>query len=99
MCLISTKSPCHIARAVLLNISRAVTQLIVWAFQKTNVHEILLVGGVSSNSLIRQRLIEELPNLNLYFAAPSYCVDNALGAALYCGLRYLGKDYFGNVLT
>lgn len=88
-----------IAKAVLLNIGRTTIKLIKWAVEQTNTTEVLLVGGVIANSLIKDMLKEKLPNLQLYFAAPSYSRDNAVGAAIYCGLSHQGENYSGNFLS
>ncbi|NMB39123.1 MAG: O-sialoglycoprotein endopeptidase [Firmicutes bacterium] len=96
MRMLEIESHADIARAVLLNISRTVTKLINWAAEKTGVKQVLLVGGVCANLIIRQELQLRLPNLDLYFAAPGRSVDNAFGAALFCGLCYRGESFFGN---
>jgi len=58
--------------------------------------EILLVGGVSSNRLIREKLPERLhkmdPRIKLYFATPDLSRDNAVGTAL------LGLKQYKNLL-
>ncbi len=77
------KNQADIAKAVLLNIARTVEKLISWATQTTKVKQVLLVGGVCANSLIRNQLSERLPQLQLYFAQPNLSVDNAVGAAVY----------------
>lgn len=97
--MLKTESPADVARAVLLNISRTIAKLINWAVMKTDVKQVLLVGGVSANSIIRQELQLRIPNLDLYFAAPGRSVDNAFGAALFCGLCYRGESFFGNLFV
>lgn len=68
-------------------LSDTLLEWIRWAAEKTDCRELLIVGGVAANQLIRQRLRAELPQWNLYFAEPAYSVDNAYGAAYYAALR------------
>lgn len=51
------------------------------AMAETGLHEVLIVGGVAANLLIRERLRSRL-RANLSFAAPRFSVDNAVGVAL-----------------
>ncbi|EOD01729.1 endopeptidase [Caldisalinibacter kiritimatiensis] len=53
-----------------------------------NIKDILIIGGVASNSIIRRILIENIQNKNIgniYFPESKYCTDSAIGIA------YLGK--------
>lgn len=88
-----------IAKAVLLNVGRSTVKLIKWAVEETKTTEVLLVGGVIANSLIKDLLREKFPKLKLYFAEPSYSRDNAVGAAIYCGLSHQGENYSSNFLS
>lgn len=45
-----------------------------------NLHRVLIVGGVASNALIREGLINSL-DADVYFAKSEYSTDNAVGAA------------------
>lgn len=53
---------------------------------KTGIRDVLLVGGVMANSLIKERLLERLEHpavgLKLYFAPPALSTDNAVGVAM-----------------
>ena len=55
-----------------------------------------MVGGVSSNSIIRQHLEKRLNKLDssirLFFANPDLSKDNAVGVAL-LGLKKYNADY------
>jgi N6-L-threonylcarbamoyladenine synthase len=42
----------------------------------------LAVGGVAGNLFIRQRLQKKLPSWQIFFAAPEYASDNAVGLAV-----------------
>lgn len=94
---IGSEHPADISKAVLLNISRTIIKLIDWAVGKTGLNQVLVVGGVAANLIIRQMLLERLPKLELFFAEPAFSRDNSLGAALYCGLSYCGQEFYGNV--
>lgn len=74
------------ARTCLLSISRTLVKWIRWAEQQTDCWELLIVGGVAANSLIRRELRRRLPHWKFYFASPAHSVDNALGAAYYAAL-------------
>ena len=50
-------------------------------FQKTE--NVLFVGGVASNTLLRQYFKEQI-NAHVYFASPELSCDNAVGIAEFC---------------
>ncbi len=50
------------------------------AIKETNTHNILVVGGVASNGIIRQGLTEQLDG-EVHFAKTEYSTDNAVGIA------------------
>ena len=85
--MIGQVEPEVLALSCLKAISRTLVKWIKWAETRTKCRELLLVGGVASNQLIRRELAEELPNWRLYYAEPRYSVDNALGSAYYAALR------------
>lgn len=74
-----------VARAVFRSIAKALEKILRPAVLTTGLNEILLVGGVASNSLIRERLIERLEHpavgARLFFAPPHLSTDNAVGIA------------------
>lgn len=74
------------ARACFTSIARTLVKWIRWAEKKGASRELLVVGGVAANQIIRQALRQGLPNWKLYFAAPVYSVDNAYGAAFLSAL-------------
>ena len=81
-----------IAFAVLRNIAKSVEKVLTEAIRETGVHDILFVGGVAANSIIKERLLRQLSHPaiggRLYFASPEYSRDNSVGVAL------LGRKYF-----
>jgi N6-L-threonylcarbamoyladenine synthase len=85
--LVGQVEPAICARSCLLSIARTLVKWIRWAEGKTNCRDLLLVGGVAANGLIREELTRKLPDWRLYFAAPRYSVDNAYGAAYFSALR------------
>ncbi|MDK2855765.1 MAG: hypothetical protein PWQ41_429 [Bacillota bacterium] len=74
-----------VARAVFRSIAKALEKILRPAVLTTGLREILLVGGVASNSLIRERLVERLEHpavgARLFFAPPHLSTDNAVGIA------------------
>lgn len=85
---IDTASPSEIARGCFTAISRSLVKWIRWAGEQTECRDLLIVGGVASNSIIREHLLEKMPEWNIFFAEPSFSTDNAYGAAFYAGLAH-----------
>lgn len=79
--------PSVCARSCLLSIARTLVKWIRWAEHRTDCRDLLLVGGVAANLLIRRELQDRLPSWQLYFAVPRYSTDNAYGAAFFAALR------------
>ena len=79
-------SPEVLARSCFQSIGRTLVKWIRWAEEQSVSRELLVVGGVAANGIIRAYLREKLPNWNLFFAAPAYSVDNAYGAAFFSAL-------------
>lgn len=80
----------YIAYAALLAVAKSVGRVLSNLMAITEINDVLLVGGVMANDIIKQRLRQDLrhPNLaKLYFASPKASGDNALGVAtaLYWG--------------
>lgn len=73
-----------IARATERCIAATLEKVIRAAVQRVEVQDVLLVGGVTANSFIRQRLEYRLDSrkIRLWFAAPGLATDNAVGVAL-----------------
>ncbi len=77
-----------IAKGVFDCIGSSLEKTISNAAQGLGMNNILIVGGVASNSIIRRRLLEsnilQRKGLKLCFSAAEYSSDNAVGAALIC---------------
>jgi len=80
------EKPPNIARAVENCIAKTLEKLLLNAIGKEKINNILLVGGVCANTHIKERLKKRLEHqavgAKLYFAAPEYSSDNAVGTAL-----------------
>ncbi len=74
-----------LAFAVFRCIANTLEKILRNAFAKGYPREVLIVGGVAANQLIRQRLRERLEHHSvggtLYFAEPRLSGDNAVGVA------------------
>lgn len=84
-------SPEVCARTCFVSIARTLVKWIQWAAETYSSRELLIVGGVASNQIIRDTLRARLPDWQLYFADPVYSVDNAYGAAFFSFLASGGK--------
>ena len=69
-----------LARGVLETVRDTLIKSINNAIRETNTHNILVVGGVASNGIIRQGLTERLDG-DVHFAKAEYSTDNAVGIA------------------
>ncbi len=69
-----------LALGVLENVRNTLIKTINNAIKETDIHRILIVGGVASNTIIRDGLIKELDG-EVYFADKEYSTDNAMGIA------------------
>jgi N6-L-threonylcarbamoyladenine synthase len=75
-----------VARAVENCIAASLEKVIRKAVTDTVINEVLVVGGVSANKFIREKLSARLHQKSvgarLYFASPGLSSDNAVGTAL-----------------
>lgn len=82
----------ELARGVEDCVAKAVEKVLLKAAQETGYKEVLVVGGVSSNAHIRQRLRRRLEHravgLTLHFAAPEASRDSAVGCAVLAWRRF-----------
>ncbi|OGO78786.1 MAG: hypothetical protein A2Y23_12535 [Clostridiales bacterium GWB2_37_7] len=82
----------QIAVSVFLNISKAIEKTIFNASSHTKIKDVLMVGGVASNSIISKILqdSEKLKGLGIHIniSKPQYSSDNAVGAAIYAKRAY-----------
>ena len=76
-----------LALGVLYCVRDTLTKAINHAIEKTGIHDVLVVGGVASNGIIRKGFTEKL-NADVYFAKPEYSTDNAVGIAYLAHLAH-----------
>lgn len=75
-------APADVARAVEGCVARTVSKLIDTGVKASNLWEVLVVGGVSANRFIRREMEHRLDRrAKLYWAAPDWSRDNAIGVA------------------
>lgn len=99
--LISAGSPQEeVAMAVFSCIAKTLEKLLRRSIENTGIKDILLVGGVASNGIIRtilhKRLAHPAIGAHLFFASPEYSRDNAVGTALWACEQFQ-KRYDKNV--
>ena len=82
----------QIAAEVFDLLARTVSRLLIAACKATGTGRALVVGGVSSSTLLRELLARRLEKmgakLELHFGRPEYSADNAAGVALLGMQRY-----------
>ncbi|WP_028987013.1 O-sialoglycoprotein endopeptidase [Thermicanus aegyptius] len=75
----------EIAFAALQVVANSLEKVLRQAVEETGLREILIVGGVAANRIIRERLKKRLEHravgARLYFADPRFAGDNAYGIA------------------
>lgn len=76
-----------ISKSVFINIAKALEKTIITACKQYNKDNVLIVGGVASNSIISHILhssskIKAL-GINISISKPQFSSDNAVGAAIY----------------
>ena len=81
-----------LAQAVFYNIGQSLSQALQEAAKTTGCARALITGGVAANSLIRAQISEKASDLELYFAAPAYAGDNAVGIAALAAARLSAKE-------
>lgn len=84
-----------IARATEKCVASTVEKIIRKAVEDTGIKNILFVGGVMANTYIRKRLVKRLEHpavdAKLYFPAPQYNSDNAVGVSLIARSIFFNK--------
>lgn len=85
----------EVAFAVLRVISNTLEKVLLQCHARTGIRDVLLVGGVMANRLIRERLQQRLEHpsagLKLYFADPALASDNAVGVAMLAAELHRGN--------
>lgn len=78
--------PSDVAFSIFRCIANSVEKVVTAAVEETGLKEILFVGGVAANGLIKERLRHRLEHpavgARLYFAEPRYSRDNAVGVGV-----------------
>ncbi|MCI5605140.1 MAG: hypothetical protein MR413_05775 [Clostridia bacterium] len=77
----------ELALGVLTAVKDTLVKALNSAVRNTGVSRVLMVGGVSSNSLIRRGLEKELDG-KVFFASPELSTDNAVGVAKLAEIKY-----------
>lgn len=84
--------PEDIALGTISCITESVLKVLEYTIKKTNIKNVLMVGGVCANQIMRKRLETYFQEkAAIYFANPEFSTDNAVGTAL-LGLRSLHKE-------
>lgn len=86
MRLLSKGANCNaVAAGVQKCVAESLTKLIINAVGQTELKDILIVGGVSSNMFIRQYINNGLSDLgvSVFYPDKKYCTDNAVGTAFF----------------
>lgn len=88
-----------ISNSVFYCIANALTNVVIEAIKVYDINDILIIGGVAANTLIREILHERIYESGLgkiYFPTPDYCTDNAIGTA-FLGAIKSGEKTFGGL--
>lgn len=76
----------QIALALFKMIANTLEKILLSEYEQSGLKDVLLVGGVMANGIIRERLRKRLEHpavgMKLYFAVPALSTDNAAGVAL-----------------
>jgi len=90
--LVGDVEPAELARGAEDCVAKAVEKALLTATEVTGCKHVLLVGGVMSNSRIRNRLTQRLEHkavgLKLHFATPEASRDSAMGCAVLAWRRF-----------
>jgi len=80
------ENPSDIARGIEDCLLKTLEKIIINVYDRNNLKDFLLVGGVASNNYLRANLNNRFKNnninINLLFAKPHYSSDNAVGTSL-----------------
>ena len=85
--LIGKKDNAILAKGLFLAVAKSLYKALNQAVIQYGIKDILVVGGVASNSIIREYLKNTL-NAELFFSSPKMSTDNACGIAGLCRLYY-----------
>ena len=82
----NTKNPI-IAKSLFISISKALVKALDFLTKQYSVEDVLIVGGVASNSLIKSYITDNL-SAKIHFASTELSTDNALGIAKLTEINY-----------
>lgn len=87
--------PGAIAKGLFLSIGKGLGKVIKHCL--SSMDEVLLVGGVASNAIVKAALLESFKqtSVKFYFGVPKYCSDNAVGISLLGGKQYAAENSIG----
>ena len=91
--------PEDIAKSVFHCISLSLVNIINYAISQFNIKDVLIIGGVASNSYVRDILDMEILRKNkatLYLPPKEFCTDNAIGIAC-LGRKNRGIKSYGGL--
>lgn len=93
--LVGRAQPADLAVAVIHCISKTLEKWLRNAIGQTGLKEVLIVGGVAANQILRERLRSKLEHQAvgglLSFAQPQFSTDNAVGTALLAREAFLAR--------
>lgn len=88
-----------ISNSVFYCIANALANVVIEAIKVYDINDVLIIGGVAANTLIRRTLYERIYKSelgNIYFPITEYCTDNAIGTA-FLGAIKAGEKSFGGL--
>lgn len=81
--LVSREKNEDLAYSVFLAVGKALSKALNYCVKEYNIKDILVVGGVISNEIIKEHLKNNI-DADIFFATREYSTDNAYGTALLC---------------
>ena len=87
------KEKYNLCASLQYTISEILYQKVEKALQFTKVRDIVYGGGVSANSMIRERFKSNMKDVNHYFPKLEYTTDNAAMIAMVGYLKYKTKNF------
>lgn len=81
-----------LSKAIFISIAKSIEETLIYSKKNYDWSEVLLIGGVTSNSVIKEYLKSSKRlktfNINVIFAQKEYATDNAIGGAVYARKCY-----------
>lgn len=88
-----------ISNSVFFCVANSLANVVIQAIKLYDINDVLIIGGVASNTFLREVLCEKINKSglgNVYFPIESYCTDNAIGTA-FLGAVKDGEKTFGGL--